>query len=497
MVVQVQTILHASTALSLFALFLVMVVVLRWFPECALVNTQGPSIEHSQNRQWKLDRIDHVVESLPFMLQAALLLRGCALSRYLLETNPTVASVIINLTFLSALVYLYIAIVGVVFPTWSYQTPRTRNPSRLVHIPGLLYSVFSTSVRRSACLRLLPMVWDGFWECRRSNRRPFPKEPGVIRILLHVFLLPVYLSADVTRLCIAITLPFTGFARRVYFRLRQGSEHQTAMSDLQCISWTLRTSLDVPARLSAMNCLTTIMPAHFDVTLVIDCFDTLIGCVNIINDKVTIVQGLEQLAEVSTLCCLHTLSHLTVADMVLSVEDVRQRYAEAFPPEANFDGLPFSHILGAIHTIFYQTHKFRVVLPTHMDQITLITWRARLTPRNRWWESSKLFGEQTIFEYVLRERARRPWRVQWEKYKPSGDEQIVVASALAKLARFEYRRRGHRKVPRWLLRFAFHSLSQQPLPPASVLIDCLSIIAIDLGCNFLESATPHKRCVYT
>ena len=39
------------------------------------------------------------------------------------------------------------------------------------------------------------------------------------------------------------------------------------------------------------------------------------------------------------------------------------------------------------------------------------------------------------------------------------------------------------KVPRWLLRFALHSLSQDPPPPVPVITASLSIIAIDLGCD--------------
>ena len=39
---------------------------------------------------------------------------------------------------------------------------------------------------------------------------------------------------------------------------------------------------------------------YFKPTLVADCFNVFIGCVNVSNRKVTIVQGLEQLTTVST-----------------------------------------------------------------------------------------------------------------------------------------------------------------------------------------------------
>ena len=54
---------------------------------------------------------------------------------------------------------------------------------------------------------------------------------------------------------------------------------------------------------------------------------------------------------------------------------------------------------------------------------------------------------------------------------------------MAEGAWVEYQQAKHRKVPRWFLRFALHSLSLDPPPPASVVADCLSIIATDLDCD--------------
>jgi hypothetical protein len=52
------------------------------------------------------------MESLPLMLQAALLLLGCALSRYLWEISITVASVVLGVTSLGGLFYIFIIIAG-------------------------------------------------------------------------------------------------------------------------------------------------------------------------------------------------------------------------------------------------------------------------------------------------------------------------------------------------------------------------------------------------
>lgn len=144
--------------------------------------------------------------------------------------------------------------------------------------------------------------------------------------------------------------------------------------DLSYISWTLQTSPDVPARLSALNCLATMPPARFDATLVIGCFDTLTGCVRVTNGEVAVIEGLEQLAMLSALCYLRTVSHLTDTDTIVNDKDVRQQYTRAFPSEMKFDGLLFSHTLGAIHSVFSKPRKFRVGIPTSMVPMTLITW---------------------------------------------------------------------------------------------------------------------------
>jgi len=147
--VQVQAILVASFCVSLLSALLAMLGK-QWLNRCAPVNIRGTIIERSQYRQRKLDGIanwyfDHVMESLPLMLQAALLLLGCALSRYLWEYNTTVASVVIGVTSFGVLFYLFIVIAGTVSVNCPYQTPGAdilrHTPDVLSRIPYLLYRV--------------------------------------------------------------------------------------------------------------------------------------------------------------------------------------------------------------------------------------------------------------------------------------------------------------------------------------------------------------------
>ena len=91
------------------------------------------------------------------------------------------------------------------------------------------------------------------------------------------------------------------------------------------------------------------------------------------------------------------------------------------------------------------------------------------------------------------------WRVQrvrLEDCTPSNDEHVIVACALTRLALFESWMRGVAKVPRWLLGFPFRFLSQDPPPPASIVVNCLSISAIDLVCDVPTTVTSANRYCY-
>ena len=60
---------------------------------------------------------------------------------------------------------------------------------------------------------------------------------------------------------------------------------------------------------------------------------------------------------------------------------------------------------------------------------------------------------------------------------------------------FKYQRNQCQKVPRWILHYAHHLLSQDTLPSVSVVADCLSIIAMDLGHIISNPTTLNERYV--
>ena len=431
----------------------------QWLNRYASVNMRGSAIERSQNRQRKLDCIvswyfDHVMESIPLMLQVALLLLGCALSRYFWDVNTTVASVVLGVTSFGLLFYLFIVVEGVVSPSFPYQTPAAHILRHIPHILGVLRSVIFPLIEGTLCYYTLTGILSHF----KEGKYLF----FIIALPISTLFLPFFLAAD-----IFFTMAYTALGSIDFIMLHFKSEQRTIVLDLHCISWTLQTSLDGPVRLSALEYLATLTLPDFDPTLVASCFDVLFGCVKTTNGIAVMNQGSEKLATMSALCCLHTLSHLE-ATYPLSrfLDSIRQQYTRVFRSETNFDNLPFSHTLGVIHRVFYPTRPGCTDYLAKIEQETLYTW--------------SVGGVQ---------------RVRWEDYTPSSDEHVIVARALTRLALFEsWRRRG--KVPRWLLGFALHSISQDPSPPTSVVVSCLTIIAIDLGCDVPETMTSDNRYGY-
>ena len=452
--VQVQAILFASLAASLFSAFLAMLGK-QWLNRYASADLQGTIIERCRNRQTKLDGIvswyfENVIELLPVMLQVALLLLGCALSRYLLETNTTIALVVLGVTSFGLFLFLIIVVAGAAFPSCPYQTPGAR---LLRRAPGMLLSIFSTSFKNSTYYFLVTAGLQGNLAADTC-------------VLLCVTpLLPVLLLMDLIR---AVTHLLLLFVTRMLIMLGRTPEQLPTILDTNCVSWTLRTSLDEPTRLLAMRLLATTTLQGYNPTLAVDCLDVLLHCVGVVNGSAVIVQELEQLTRLSALCFLNTLSHLALLNPLSGVfEDLRRSYTRAFPPATNFDNLPCSHILGIIHCIFYPVRVERLLLPAAPSRFLHLAWR----------------GAQVS-------------RVRWEDYRPASDECTLVTYSLLKLSKLEYLRAGT-KVSRWVIRFTLHVLSQEPMPTTSVIAACLTVIGIDIQCcdSFLFDMMTDGRCV--
>ena len=441
--IQVQWILYASLAASLLSAFLAMLGK-QWLNRYASVNMRGSAIERSQNRQRKLDGIiawyfDHVLESLPLVLQVALLLLGCALSRYLWGINTAVASVVVGVTSFGVLFYLFIVIAGATSDGCPYQTPWTNIIRRLLHL----------FVEHSAIYRILFGVWS-----------TLDKDGTTIMILAYPLALLLAFVIDACRLGRATFRSFVASAHKACSWLfgtssipKQTVDCQATELDFRCILWMLQTSLDKTIRLSTLNFLNTILALPgFNPDIAVSCFNIFSSC--FIADsryKLSIARGSEQLVEISAMCLFRAFSHLLVVEPTsTTIGDLRQRYTKVF---SFYDHLLDPHlpfIAKVVHCLFFPG-----------------AFRAYIT---------------------------------WTHYNPPPDELIPFAHTLAQLAQFEYRRGEHEnhKVPRWLVRFALRFLSQNPLPPTPTVIDCLTIIATDLGCDVSDiNKASDEKCVHT
>ena len=431
--------LYSSLAATLLSAFLAMLGK-QWLNRYASTDMRGTAVERSQDRQRKLDGIvawyfDHVMQSLPLMLQIGLLLLGCALSRYLWEIDTTVASVVLGVTSFGVIFYLFIIIAGAASESCPYQTPGSHALRYLVHsAPSIIASAFRNASRESKVIRTI-------------NRNVYPYRPrwsrrNIIPLLINVLRkFSRALVIDVYHLGRATIRPLVAFIRRAP---ELGSDHQTTVLGLRCISWMLHTSLDKTIRLSTLKHLMAVpVLPDFDPTLVADCFNLFISCVNVRDRKVVIIHELEELATVSAMCFLRTFHHLLAVDPTSNVlVDIRQRYIRLFPFGPEFGSLPFYPTMARIHDL--------------------------------------------VERFAL-----------WGNYRPSARGHIPVARDMVEAARVGYQKTRQQMVPYWTLHFAFHSLSLHPPPPSSVVADCLSIIAIDLGCDVsnVGSTTLDERYV--
>ena len=176
-IVQVQAILFANLSVSLLSAFLA-ILGKQWLNRYASTDMRGTAIECSQNRRRKLDGVitwyfDHVMESLPLMLQIGLLLLGCALSQYLWGINIPAASVPIGVTSVGVVFYLLLVIAGTASESCPYQTPGARillhtllpalhsAPSLISKLTVFVFTRFSDIFRGSQC-QLVVYNWL-FW----------------------------------------------------------------------------------------------------------------------------------------------------------------------------------------------------------------------------------------------------------------------------------------------------------------------------------------------
>ena len=231
-IVIVQSLLYASLALSLLAAFVAMLG--KQWVNRYLRNNGGSAAEKSRDRQRKLDgfknwRFYLVIESLPVMLQLALLLLWCALSLYLWNISRTVAGVILAFALLGLASYTFFTIAATFHYHCPYQTP----PSILTRsaimyltrsgatLPPLLQPLIASLPSSKDLRRSLGRLCFGFRRALESFRRG-----SAIEGEEQIPLANINLSPTPTFEAVPI-------------------DWEVCMADARCISWVLDSTTDV------------------------------------------------------------------------------------------------------------------------------------------------------------------------------------------------------------------------------------------------------------
>jgi hypothetical protein len=158
-IVTVQSLLYASLATSLFAAFLAMLG--KQWVNRYLRNHGGSAAEKSRDRQLKLDGFEKwyfylAIESLPVMLQLALLLLGCALALYLWTISRAVAWVILAFTLFGVTSYTFLTLAAIPYYHCPYQTPPSIVARTVLGYLAHSDTAFAGSLR--SLIALLPSV---------------------------------------------------------------------------------------------------------------------------------------------------------------------------------------------------------------------------------------------------------------------------------------------------------------------------------------------------
>ena len=129
-----------------------------------LRHTGGSVVERCSDRQRKCDGLEKwpfhfFINSLPVMLQIALLLLACGLSRYMWSVNTSVGRVVISFTVLGFLFYVGIVVAGTSSYECPFQTPAStalRHLKDNVLSPPKIISFISATRKRARVLLALP-----------------------------------------------------------------------------------------------------------------------------------------------------------------------------------------------------------------------------------------------------------------------------------------------------------------------------------------------------
>ncbi|KAF9643512.1 hypothetical protein BDM02DRAFT_1442062 [Thelephora ganbajun] len=240
-IVTIQSLLYASLATSLFAAFLGMLGK-QWVSRY-LRNHGGSAVDKSRDRQRKLDGLKEwrfylAIESLPVVLQLALLLLACALSLYLWTVSRTVAGVIIAITLFGVTSYIFLTLAATFYYNCPYQTP----PSIVFRavIGYLGYSDAALTRWVLSLIRLLPST-------RNLGRILRNLRHGVRSVVVRLCCIPaVAEEAEHIPLASVVASP-----ARIFEDV--SIDWEVCKADVRCMCWMLDSTTDTDVILSTVR----------------------------------------------------------------------------------------------------------------------------------------------------------------------------------------------------------------------------------------------------
>ena len=234
-IITIQSLLYASLATSLFAAFLAMLG--KQWVNRYIRNRGGSAADKSRDRQRKLDGLEKwhfrlTVESLPVMLQIALLLLGLALSLHLWSISRPIAWVIGVFTLFGLTSYIFFTFAATLHYNCPYQTPPSTLIRALIRYMTRSGSLFACSLRSpatplpGACLLLAKTLKRIIGKFRATIRNTLtdlgciPRLPDEEHVPLAVVGLPPRL------------FPIVDW------------DWEVCEADVRCISWVLHSTTD-------------------------------------------------------------------------------------------------------------------------------------------------------------------------------------------------------------------------------------------------------------
>ena len=298
-IVTCQTVLYTSLGISLLAAFLAMLGK-QWLNRFGKVKVRGSEIDESRNRQRKLSgmvswKFDLVMESLPLMLQSALLLLGYALSRYLWIINLTVASVVIGITCIGLAFYVFIVIAGTIADNCPFQTPAS-------HILRSIYRLDNSRNRYIA-------------RTRRAMFRLWLRTTRLSRVTTLKLLLPLFTTLKTKRRSL-IDQPQRKKAVRLFSK--KETDHEAYNVDAGCVVWMIDTARGQTASRIISNFIPEVV-WHRDIKdspSLPYLYDQAVECFDFEEKKVSLVSRLRDQAFSTTKAFVHLYSQKRVTGAI-------------------------------------------------------------------------------------------------------------------------------------------------------------------------------------